>query len=335
MTESNGGKTKLKHQINDFKKLWCYSIGFYGVWIAHIGREMKLFESISRFPMTINELSIATGHYFPAVRAWCSAAISYGFITEKKGKLQLRKGMREMLVDRTNPSYLGGQFSYLALRSLEYGSFKQLFKLGKTNNLSTLSLNAIGEATEWDHYAFLSAVRHSRDLHGVLSKRGSLLDVGCGAGKLLTKILERYPNANLVGIEPSQIAVGKALKLIKGKRISIMRRTAESMDFVNEFDIVFLGEVLYEAIDKPKVISNCWHALKENGTIAILEGFLTGASVGKGHDQLIMGMQIDFALFGHKFMTKREVRTLLNNKFSRIRFKDLGGQVYLVTAKKS
>ena len=285
--------------------------------------------------MTINELSIATGHYSPAVRAWCSAALSYGFITEKKGKLQLRKAMREMLLDRTNPNYLGGQFSYLALRSLEYGSFERLFKVGKTSNLLTFSLNAIVEATDWDHYAFLSAVRQSKDLHGVLSKRGSLLDVGCGAGKLLTKIFEKYPNANLVGIEPSRVAVGRALKLIKDKPLSIMRRTAESMDFVNEFDIVFLGEVLYEAIDKPKVISNCWHALKEKGTIAILEGFLPGSSVGKGHDQLIMGMQIDFALFGHKFMTKREVRTLLNNKFSRIRFKDLGGQVYLVTAKKS
>jgi SAM-dependent methyltransferase len=238
-------------------------------------------------------------------------------------------------VDSTNPNYLGGQFSYLALRSLEYGSFKQLFKLGKTNNLSTLSLNAIGEATEWDHYAFLSAVGQSRDLHCVLSKGGSLLDVGCGAGKLLTKILERYPDANLVGVEPSQIAVRRALKLIKGKPISIMRRSAESMNFVNQFDIVFLGEVLYEAIDKAKVISNCWHALKENGTIAILEGFLPVSSGGKGHDQLIMGMQIDFALFGHKFMTKREVRTLLKKKFSGIRFKDLGGQAYLVTAKKS
>jgi SAM-dependent methyltransferase len=335
MIDSDGGKTKLKHQINDFKKLWRFSIGFYGVWIAHIGREMKLFESISGFPKTINELSIATGNYSPAVRAWCSAALSYGFISEKNGKLQLRKGMREMLVDRTNPNYLGGQFSYLALRSLEYGSFKRLFKLGKTNNLSTLSLNAIGEATEWDHFAFLSAIRRSRDLQGVLSKRGSLLDVGCGAGNLLTKILERYPNANLVGIDPSQIAVGRALKLIKGKPISIMRQRAESMGFVNEFDIVFLGEVLYEAIDKTKVISNCWQALKENGTIAILEGFLPGSSVVRGNDQLIRGMQIDFALFGHKFMTKREVRTLLYNKFSRIRFKDLGGQVYLVTAKKS
>ena len=335
MVGSNGDKTKLKCQINDFKKFWCFSIGFYGVWIAHIGREMKLFESLSSFPMTINELSTATGYYFPALRAWCSAALSYGFITEKKGKLKLRKNTREMLVDRTNPNYLGGQFSYLALRSLEYGSFKRLFNLGKTNNLSTLTLKAIGEATDWDHYAFLSAVRHSRSLHSVLSKRGSLLDVGCGAGKLLTKILERYPNANLVGIDPSQLAVGRALKLIKDKPISIMRQKAESMDFVNEFDIVFLGEVLYEAIDKPKVISNCWHALKKNGTIAILEGFLPGSSVSKGHGQLIMGMQIDFALFGHKFMTKMEVRNLLNNKFSRIRFRDLGGQVFLVTAKKT
>jgi hypothetical protein len=49
--------------------------------------------------------------------------------------------------------------------------------------------------------------------------------------------------------------------------------------------------------------------------------------------QLIMGMQLDLALQGHKFMTRSEVAGLLKDAgFSKARFVDLGGSVYLVTA---
>jgi hypothetical protein len=53
-----------------------------------------------------------------------------------------------------------------------------------------------------------------------------------------------------------------------------------------------------------------------------------------GASPLIMGMQLDFAPHGHKFMTKKEITILLNSKFSRARFEDLGGHVYIVTATK-
>jgi ubiquinone/menaquinone biosynthesis C-methylase UbiE len=320
----------LKARSADFARLWGYSVGFYGVWLAHVGRQTGLLERLAAGPISINELASATKMHPPAVRAWCSAAVSYGFVVEMKNKIYLKPGMKAILLDKKNPEYLGGQFSYLAQRSLKYSGFEDLFRSGKTREMSS-TLGATEQATAWDHYAFLAAVRRDKKSHKLLSKGCRLLDVGCGTGGLLAKMRNAYPESGFVGIDPSVKAVASARKIAKS--IKIMKQAGESMKFENEFDFVYLGESLYAARNKQKVVSNCYRALKKGGTIAIVEGLLPESNLHRDNNRLIMGMQLDFALQGYRFMTRREVARLLE-KFLRIHFEDLGGSVYLVTAKK-
>ena len=323
----------LNYQSTNFTRLWHYSLGFYGVWIAHIGRQMKLFNQLAERPMTVEELVIATKLYPAALRDWCSAAEAYQFIVAIDGKLQIKEHMKRILIEKDSPDYLGGQFSYLALRSLGYGGFEELFKSGKTRN-TLLSLDAIKQATDWDHYALLTIVRHQKKLHSVLSNGCRLLDVGCGTGGLLSKICKEYPKSELVGIDPSNKALSLARQIAGGKPITLANMSAESMTFAADFEIVFLCESLYTMKDKERVVSNCWRALKDHGTIVIVEGLLPESKQDYATSQLIMGMQLDFTLQGHRFMNKTEIRSLLKRRFSRIHFQDLGGNVYLVTAAK-
>ncbi len=313
-------------------------MGFYGVWIIHIGREMGLLETLASAPVSPRQLALATGLHFPAIQAWCSAAISYRLVNEKNdGKLYLKPEMKALLLDKKNPHYLGGQFSYLALRSLEYGHMTDLFKFGKVREMSssTMSLRAIEQATDWDHYAFLTAIRRDRRLHNLLTNGCEVLDVGCGTGSLLAKMKQAYPKSSFTGIDPSEKAVAIARKKVLPLRI--IKQDGESMAFENEFDIIYLGESLYAARDKRKVVSNCWRALTPGGTIAIVEGLLPESknkTLINTADCLIMGMQLDFALQGHNFMTKGEMKKLLLRQFNKTRFEHLGGSVYLVIATK-
>jgi ubiquinone/menaquinone biosynthesis C-methylase UbiE len=151
---------------------------------------------------------------------------------------------------------------------------------------------------------------------------------------MLAKIYDEYPKSSLVGIETSAKAVAMARLMAHGKPITIIKARGESMKFANEFDIVFLGESLYSMKNKEKALSNCWRALKNPGTIAIIEGLLPKLKLNSAANQLIMGMQLDFALQGQMFMNKKDIVLLLKNKFSKTRFEDLGGSVYLVTATK-
>ena len=66
----------------------------------------------------------------------------------------------------------------------------------------------------------------------------------------------------------------------------------------------------------------------------IVEGLLPDSKFDSTESQLIMGMQLDFALQGQKFMNKKDIVVLLNSRFSKMYFQELGGNVYLVTATK-
>lgn len=321
---------RLKSRSADFARLWGYSVGFYGVWLAHLGRRTGLIERLARAPVPISRLISASKMHPPAIRAWCSAAVSYGLVSQKKGGLYLKPGMKVMLLDRKNPDYLGGQFSYLALRSLEYDAFDDLFRSGRTSKMSS-ALDAIEQATEWDHYGFLAAVRRDKKLHRLLSSGCRLLDVGCGTGTLLVKMHREYPRSSFVGIDPSEQALARASKVAKS--IKVLKQAGESMTFEDEFDIIYLGESLYAVRDKQKAVSNCRRALKSGGTMVIIEGLLPDSNLQGEENRLIMGMQLDFALQGYRFMTRKKVARLLC-KFSGVRFENLGGSVYLVTATK-
>lgn len=302
--------------------------------MAHIGRTARLFGRLARSAMKPSDLASASGLYLPAVEVWCSAATAYGFIEKKAGgKLSLPKRMKHILVDKTHPDYLGGQFTYLALRSLEYGAFEDLFKYGKTRQPSS-AFEAIEEATHWDHYAFIRAIRTSGRLHMILTRGCSFADIGCGTGSLITKLCASYPKSRYYGIDPSDKAVALAREALKDKPATIVKLKGERLRFTEEFDIVYLGESLYAAEDKSVFVANCYRSLKKGGTLLILEGLLTEGNLAKD-DLLIKGMQIDFALHGHRFMTRHELEMILQDTgFMDVRFNPLGGSVYLASARK-
>lgn len=323
-----------KARSAEFKKLWNYSVGFYGVWVAHVGRRAGLFEAIAKRPISAADLAAQAKLDPKAVEAWCSSAVALGFLKQRKNKVHISARMKQALLDKKSTNYLGGQFSYLALRSLEYGALEDLLRTGRTREMAS-AFEAIAEATDWDHHAFLSAIKRdkNRKLHVLLSKGCRVLDVGCGTGTFIEKLYGIYPQSSFVGVEPSE-AAHRAMEVAAGKPVEILRETGEAMTFADEFDLVYLGESLYAAKDKQAIVSNCHRALKKGGAIAIVEGLLPDKV--NDESRLIMGMQVDFALQGYRFMTQKEVASLLRNAgFSKASFEDFGGSLYLVTAQKS
>lgn len=324
--------------------LWAASRGFLTVWVAHLGRRHRLFERLaaSKRPLSALQLARAARLGQRPVALWCEAAAALELLTASKGRYRLAPGVGDLLLDETHPSYLGGHLSYLALRSLDFDGFDELFKDGRPSaRRQRHLLQAFTEATKWDHTAFEDVLLRKHAALRALLKRGAdVLDVGAGAGAWELVAASSFPRSRFVGIEPDRAALQEARSRagqagLSG-RIHFVPASGETMTFRERFDVVFLGEVLCTARDPEEIIRRAFRALRPGGFIAIAEGLIDEAKPPHAAgNALVLPLRLEFALQPADFFTIGRMRAALRSAgFTAPRFVSAGGGFYFVVAKK-
>jgi 2-polyprenyl-3-methyl-5-hydroxy-6-metoxy-1,4-benzoquinol methylase len=92
--------------------------------------------------------------------------------------------------------------------------------------------------------------RHFRYIVDLLPDKGSVLDVGCGTGTLLSIIKKSKPKLKLEGRDHSDVAIKKLRdRKIKGKVESLP-------NIAGKFDIIIATEVIEHMKDDDKVLEN-------------------------------------------------------------------------------
>src|SRR5437870_3804321 len=106
---------------SDFKTLWERSVSFMTVWIVHLGRRFHLIQTLATLdsPQRPDALAKLCSLHPPTVATWCEAAHSHRILKRSKGGYLLPNRLRPLIALEGHPDYIGGQFSYLALRSLD------------------------------------------------------------------------------------------------------------------------------------------------------------------------------------------------------------------------
>ncbi|MBP5458304.1 MAG: class I SAM-dependent methyltransferase [Paludibacteraceae bacterium] len=79
---------------------------------------------------------------------------------------------------------------------------------------------------------------------------GELLDIGCGGGANLARLLQRSKNAKVVGIDYSAVSVGKSLKFnseaVEKGRCAVMEGNVSNLPFSDgQFQLVTAFETIY------------------------------------------------------------------------------------------
>ncbi len=142
----------------------------------------------------------------------------------------------------------------------------------------------------WDSndYARHSSVQYewARELIAKLDLRGteSVLDIGCGDGKVTAAIAEHVPDGREVGIDKSEDmihTVEKSFPPSKYQNLTFCRMDASQLEFDNEFDVAFSNASLHWVKDHLPVLTGVKRGLRRAGRVLFQMG-------GKGNAREVL-----------------------------------------------
>lgn len=186
-------------------------------------------------------------------------------------------------------------------------------KLRFLQNLKKPESSAYGKAQLRgmnNRYSLLSSWGFS---HVFFTRKRLVLDVGCGGGKNLQRILNHSKSINAIGIDISptsvKTSVRKNRRAIKSGRLQVVQGSVEALPFAsNLFDLVTAVEsVHYWEIEKG--LSEVYRTLKKGGQFLIVN-----------ETQTSDGLDAYLAEVGFKVYTKQQLESYLKKAgFSKIR----------------
>ena len=110
-----------------------------------------------------------------------------------------------------------------------------------------------------------------------------MLDIGCGGGATLQRLLKRSRGAQVYGIDISEESVAKAKKVnaeVLGKQVFVTQGSAEKLPYEDgTFDLVTAVETVYFWPNLPHCLQEVRRALKPGGKFAIMVEVLDNDSM--------------------------------------------------------
>jgi trans-aconitate 2-methyltransferase len=135
-------------------------------------------------------------------------------------------------------------------------------------------LIALADMTDWDAVAYdrLSALQRAMasEVLALLELAGAerVLDVGCGNGRVTTKIAARVPRGEVTGVDSSPSMIDFAVSNISKEASPNLRfevADARRLRFKQEFDLVVSLNALHWIPDQDQALRSIFAALKSGG----------------------------------------------------------------------
>lgn len=264
--------------------LWSYIRGFHATHLMATGIETGMLAAIDRRgAATPAEIATELGLHAPYVTTWCRTACAYEVLDADGGeRFRLAPFMRELLVSRGDPRHIGAYVSIMQryggpdltdhARHYRGGSAFTFQEHGR--DFSQLVADTTGGLQTFVARRLLPGVA---DIRTRLEAGCRLLDVGCGAGGLMTRIAQAWPAVRCHGVDVDPHGIAAARQRISeaglAGRVTVAQAAGESAHDDGGFDVATLFEVLHEipVPARPGVMAQTFAALKPGGILFIVD----------------------------------------------------------------
>ena len=313
-----------------WRKIVDYILGYQATWVADIGLKSGLFEAISRAgPEGTKEdfLAEALGHHPRYVAIWCRAAYAFEMLDwDETSGYRLAPHMESVLLDPTDPLFLGGRLQFNAALHQDFHAFPKYLPTGGVwprSEHDPWLLEALKNMTKPDYAVITDSVLPQVLSDDFLMSSFDILDIGAGAGYGIVHYANRFPQARVLGIEYDAPSAALALQALTdstlGHRAKVIEADANAMSYDSAFDLVTMNVTLHE-VGGPdsysNVLSRAHTALRPGGAIIVSElPYPDSPRDYRGNPayQMMAGVQFHEALVGCGMITQRELRRLMND----------------------
>lgn len=104
-----------------------------------------------------------------------------------------------------------------------------------------------------------------------LALRGdeTVLDVGCGSGRLTALLAERLPHGKVIGVDASQAMLDVAARELSrfGLRVSLLRAEAQALSLPSRADVIFSTATFHWVADHGALFASLARNLKPSGRV--------------------------------------------------------------------
>lgn len=114
----------------------------------------------------------------------------------------------------------------------------------------------------------------------------SLLDIGCGNGKVSALLATYLPHGEVVGVDSSHemiLLARRSYPQIRYPNLSFLKMDARELTFQDRFDVAFSSSTLHWIIEHQLVLKGVYNALDKNGRLLF-------HMAGKGHAQDVLAV---------------------------------------------
>lgn len=111
-----------------------------------------------------------------------------------------------------------------------------------------------------------------------------ILDIGCGNGKVTTKIAQKVPQGYILGIDKSDASLAQAQIVSKPANLTYQHMDAQQLTFNERFDVITSFYCIQWIKDKKSVFKGIFQSLKPGGKLIMIASIRQSELVSLPHD---------------------------------------------------
>lgn len=321
-----------------FPRLMSYVVGNQAAWFTAIGLKSGLFRAIADAGdtgTTDDALVEQLGDHPRYVRVWCLGAYAFELLAwDAASGYRLAPHLTSLLLDPADPQFMGGRMLFYTALYEDYLTFPDHLRSGAVwprSDHDPFILRALQAMTTPDCVMITEHVLpQAPDTLAVLEAGGRLLDIGAGGGAHVIHYAQRFPESDVVGLEPDEQSIDNARRAVGeaalGYRAERVVGDANTLDADRAFDLVTMNITLHETggvEEYRNVLDRVRRALKPGGAVVVSEiPYPDEPTTYRSNPvyRAMAGVQLHEALIGCGMITQGQLGELLEDAgFDKVR----------------